>query len=119
MFENARMLSAFAATGVVLGAVYMLYLYQRVMLGPLTNPQNRKLQDMSARETFVMLPMLAMAFWLGICPNTFLKHIDPAVTQTLTVFKDKYAAGAAESDARMLGEAAKAKVAEPAPGGNP
>ena len=116
---QARLLSALAATGVVLGAVYMLYLYQRVMLGPLTNPQNRKLQDMSARETFVMLPMLAMAFWLGICPNTFLKHIDPAVTQTLTVFKDKYAAGAAESDARMLGEAAKAKVAEPAPGGNP
>ena len=49
MFENARLLSALAATGVVLGAVYMLYLYQRVMLGPLTNPQNRKLQDMSAR----------------------------------------------------------------------
>jgi NADH-quinone oxidoreductase subunit M len=43
MFENARMLSAFAATGVVLGAVYMLWLFQRVMLGPLTNPLNRKL----------------------------------------------------------------------------
>ena len=120
MFENARMLSAFAATGVVLGAVYMLWLFQRVMLGPLTNPLNRKLQDMTARETAVMLPMLAMAFWLGICPNTFLKHIDPAVTQTLTAFKEKYSAGAADGEARMLGDSAKPKVEEPAaPGGNP
>jgi hypothetical protein len=67
-----------------------------------------------------MLPMLTMAFWLGICPNTFLKHIDPAVTQTLTAFKEKYSAGAADGEARMLGDSAKPKVEEPAaPGGNP
>ncbi len=120
IFENARLLSAFAATGVVLGAVYMLWLFQRVMLGPITNPQNRKLTDMTPRETVVMLPMLAMAFWLGICPNTFLQHIDPAVTQTLVQFREKYSAGAAEGEARMLGDSAKAKVEEPtAPGGNP
>jgi len=67
-----------------------------------------------------MLPMLAMAFWLGIFPNTFLQHIDPAVTQTLTAFKEKYSAGAAESGPRMLGDSVKPKVEEPAaPGGNP
>jgi hypothetical protein len=75
---------------------------------------------MTPRETVVMLPMLAMAFWLGICPNTFLQHIDPAVTQTLVQFREKYSAGAAEGEARMLGDSAKAKVEEPtAPGGNP
>lgn len=119
MLEHAKLFGALAASGVVLGAVYMLWMFQRVMLGPLHNPQNRKLPDMTARESLVMLPMLAMAFWLGIFPNTFLQHIDPAVTQMLTAYKDKYAEGAAEKDARMRGEVAAPKVVEPTPGGNP
>ncbi|HMU40232.1 MAG TPA: NADH-quinone oxidoreductase subunit M [Pseudomonadota bacterium] len=113
MSEHARLLAVFAATGVVLGAVYMLGMFQRVMFGPLHNPQNRKLPDMNARETLVMLPMIAMAFWLGVFPNTFLKHIDPAVTRVLASYKDKFAAGAAEQQARMLGEVDKAKPDSP------
>lgn len=91
----------------------MLGMFQRVMFGPLHNPQNRKLPDMNARETLVMLPMIAMAFWLGVFPNTFLKHIDPAVTRVLASYKDKFAAGAAEQQARMLGEVDKAKPDSP------
>ncbi len=109
LFVHAKLLATICAIGVVLGAVYMLWLFQRVMFGPLSNPQNRKLSDLSGREIFVLLPMLAMAFWLGIYPSTFLKDIDPAVERTIAAFKEKYAAGpATASDApRMLGAGKK------------
>jgi NADH-quinone oxidoreductase subunit M len=107
VFAHAPLFAALAATGVVLGAVYMLWLYQRVMLGPLNNPQNKKLSDVTIREIGVLLPMLAMAFWLGVMPSTFLKDIDPAVQKTLTAIKDKYAAGAATDAPRMLGQSSQ------------
>ncbi|MFO0574547.1 MAG: NADH-quinone oxidoreductase subunit M [Polyangia bacterium] len=126
VFAHAPLFAALAATGVVLGAVYMLWLYQRVMLGPLTNPQNKKLSDMTTREIGVLVPMLAMAFWLGVMPGTFLKDIDPAVQKALGSIKDKYAAGAATDAPRMLGQssqttgnqaAGQGANAEPAPAG--
>jgi NADH-quinone oxidoreductase subunit M len=113
VFEHSMLLAALAASGVVFGAVYMLSLFQRVMLGPLQNPLNRKLRDLSGREIWVLLPMLVMAFWLGIFPKTFLKDIDPAVTATLSQIRDKFAAGPAESKPYMLG-GDKAKAADAA-----
>lgn len=103
VFAHAKPLAAVCALGVVLGAVYMLWLMQRVMFGPLNNPQNRKLEDLTNREILVLTPMLVMAFWLGIYPSTFLKDIDPAVSRTIAAFKEKYAAGAATDIPRMLG----------------
>jgi NADH-quinone oxidoreductase subunit M len=118
VFEHTMLWAALAATGVILGAVYMLTLYQRVMLGPLTNPQNRKLHDLSGRETWVLVPMLVMAFWLGISPKTFLKDIDPAVTATLGQIKEKFAAEPAKDKPYMLGAAKQDdKDKEPPPAG--
>jgi NADH-quinone oxidoreductase subunit M len=120
VFEHTQLLAALSATGVVLGAVYMLTLYQRVMLGPLTNPQNRKLRDLSGRELAVLVPMLVMAFWLGICPKTFLKDIDPAVTATLAQVKEKFAAEPAPASGKpyVLGAAKQDdKDKEPPPAG--
>jgi len=120
---NAKLLAAICSLGVVLGAVYMLWLFQRAMLGPLTNPLNKKLSDMTLREGLVMLPMLVMAFWLGIYPSTFLSDIDPAVAKTLAAFKEKNAAGPATDAPRMLGGSTDAKPAaegKPAlPAGHP
>ncbi|HRI50460.1 MAG TPA: NADH-quinone oxidoreductase subunit M [Pseudomonadota bacterium] len=110
IFEHATLLAALAASGVVFGAIYMLSLFQRVMLGPLENPLNRKLRDLSGREIWVLLPMLAMAFWLGICPKTFLKDIDPAVSATLSQIREKFAAGPSEGKPYMLGGGDKAKA---------
>lgn len=104
VFAHAKLFAALAATGVVLGAVYMLWLFQRVMLGPITNPLNKKLSDVTIRETAVLAPMIVMAFWLGITPGMFLKDIDPAVQKVLVSIKDKYAAGAATDSPRMLGQ---------------
>src|SRR5947199_1359895 len=71
---NPRM-AAFAATGVVLSATYMLWMFQRVNYGPVTNEKNTRLVDLRMREWFVIVPIIAMAILMGILPNLFLKPI--------------------------------------------
>ncbi|HEX2568592.1 MAG TPA: NADH-quinone oxidoreductase subunit M [Polyangia bacterium] len=91
MFGHPKVAGAIAATGVILGAVYMLFMFQRVMFGPNNNPKNKHLPDLTAREVVVFLPILLGVFWLGVRPTTFLDHIDPAVRRTLSQFQQKYA----------------------------
>lgn len=62
----------FAATGVIFAAVYLLWMYQRVIFGNVTNPENRGLKDVSKRELAVLIPVLVFIVWIGIAPNTFL-----------------------------------------------
>jgi NADH-quinone oxidoreductase subunit M len=81
--SELRWFGVFATTGVILAAVYMLWMYQRVMFGELKNPANQKLVDLSAREVALMLPLLLFVFWIGIYPNTFLGKMNPAVEQLL------------------------------------
>ena len=57
-----------AATGIVLGAVYMLWLYQRTMFGKLDKDENRKLLDLNFREIMTLLPLTVLAFWIGLYP---------------------------------------------------
>ncbi len=71
------------ATGVVLGAVYMLWMFQRVMQGPLDRPENQKLQDLKPREVLVLMPLVLGMFWIGIRPNDTLRMFDQAVYQTV------------------------------------
>jgi NADH-quinone oxidoreductase subunit M len=68
--------AAFAATGVILGAVYMLWMFQRVMFGPLDKPENKVLKDLNFREVFILLAMTAMIFWIGIYPKPFLSRLE-------------------------------------------
>jgi NADH-quinone oxidoreductase subunit M len=89
LFPHPKLLTAFATSGVILSAVYMLYLFQKLMFGPLTNARNRELKDLSAREVAVFVPLVVMAFWLGVYPNTFLSTIDPAVKRTMIEFRSK------------------------------
>lgn len=113
LFVYAKLLAGLCALGVVLGAVYMLWLFQRMMLGPLTNPANKQLSDITLREGLVLAPMVLMAFWLGMHPATFLKDIDAGVGQTLTAFREKLAAGPATDQPRMLGAEAKPAAENP------
>ena len=71
-------LAAIAATGVILGAAYMLTLVQRVWFGPLRNPRNQGLADMSWREGFAVVPLVLAALGMGIFPQPFLDRINPA-----------------------------------------
>jgi NADH-quinone oxidoreductase subunit M len=59
----------FAATGIVLGAAYLLWLYQRVFFGELSNPANQKLQDLTLREQLTLVPLVLLAFWIGLYPK--------------------------------------------------
>ncbi len=68
----------FATSGVILAAVYMLWMYQRVMFGT-PNSTNESLPDLNPRELAVLLPILLFIVWIGVYPNTFLKPMEPAV----------------------------------------
>ena len=75
--------AALGATGVVLGAVYMLVLVQRVFFGKLENPENRHLPDLSLREVLVLLPVVVLIGVMGILPQPFLQPARPAVDRLL------------------------------------
>jgi NADH-quinone oxidoreductase subunit M len=70
---------AVAATGVILGAFYMLWMFQRVMFGPLKNEKNKQLKDINLREWVVMLPLIFAIFYLGIKPQFMLERMEPSV----------------------------------------
>lgn len=70
---NSWWFTAFAATGVIFAAVYLLWMYQRVVFGEVKNPSLNGLKDMNAREIFVMIPIFIFIVWIGIYPSTFLK----------------------------------------------
>ena len=68
-----------AATGIVLGAVYMLWLYQRTMFGKLDRDENRGLKDLGFREIMTLLPLTVLAFWIGLYPKPFFEVLDEPV----------------------------------------
>jgi NADH-quinone oxidoreductase subunit M len=68
-----------AGLGVILSAVYMLWMFQRVFYGEVTNEHNRHLPDLSVREWAIVGPLAALAILMGVFPNVFLKPMEPAV----------------------------------------
>ncbi len=68
-----------AATGIVLGAAYMLWLYQRTMFGPITNPKNERLPDLTWREKWTLIPLVVLAFWIGLYPKPFFDIMDAPI----------------------------------------
>jgi NADH-quinone oxidoreductase subunit M len=86
-----KVLAAVAATGVILGAVYLLYMFQKVMFGPLTNERNRDLPDATWREIAVFTPVVLLIFIMGIFPRPFLSVTEPAVDRFIRDFKAKLA----------------------------
>jgi NADH-quinone oxidoreductase subunit M len=77
------LLTVFAATGVILSAVYMLWMFQRVNYGEVTNEKNRSLPDLSPREWALMIPTVALCIFMGVAPGVFLKPMEPSVVRTL------------------------------------
>ena len=75
--------AAVAASGVILSAVYMLWMFQRVNYGPITNDENRSLPDLSVRERWVIVPIVATAIFMGVLPGLFLRPMQPSVERLL------------------------------------
>ncbi|MDQ1239951.1 MAG: NADH-quinone oxidoreductase subunit [Thermodesulfobacteriota bacterium] len=89
--EALRWYAIVAASGVIFAAVYMLWMFQRVMFGEITNPKNLGLSDLSPREVLVLTPILVFVVWIGVYPNTFLRPMEPALKNFVQVVEKKRA----------------------------
>jgi len=78
----------FAVAGVVLGAIYMLWMYQRVFFGEVTNEKNATLKDLNLREILVFLPLVVMIFWMGVYSKPFVERMEPSVKQFVSQMSD-------------------------------
>ncbi len=78
-FARNTTAAAFAALGMILGAVYMLWMYQRVFLGKADNPENAAMKDIGARERWILVPIVAMMVWIGVYSEPFLRRMEPSL----------------------------------------
>jgi NADH-quinone oxidoreductase subunit M len=87
--------AVFAATGIVLGAAYMLWMYQRVFFGPITNPENEGLKDLNKRELAYLIPIVVLCFWIGLYPKPFFDVIEKPVDYIVQKVDPDYRAAVA------------------------
>ena len=90
VFEVRWQWAAWGVLGVILGAAYLLWLYQRVMFGNITNPANEHLPDLNAREYATLLPLVALAFWIGIYPAPLFNVVDQPVRRLVEAVHPGY-----------------------------
>ena len=102
-FEANVYWGALATVGIILGAAYMLWLYQRVFFGPVTNPANSELRDLNAREAWQFAPLIILIFWIGVYPKPLLSYINPQTEAVVAQVAPSYFKPAA--DAAKVNEA--------------
>ncbi|HZQ25660.1 MAG TPA: NADH-quinone oxidoreductase subunit M [Terriglobales bacterium] len=90
--ENWRWV-AWAVPGVILAAAYLLWLYQRVFFGNVTNAKNEKLRDLTPREVFIFVPLIAAALWIGLYPKPFFQILEQPVNQLVLKVRPDYPIG--------------------------
>jgi NADH-quinone oxidoreductase subunit M len=86
-FRYMKVIAALASIGVILGAAYLLWMYQRTMFQK-TNEKWLSLKDLSAREIITLVPLVGMALWIGLYPHTFLNMIDAPAQNILLQVHD-------------------------------
>ena len=94
-FQVHRPAAVLATAGIIFAAVYLLWMYQRVVFGPVTREENRRLGDLSAREWVILAPVLALIFWIGVYPVAFTSKTEASVQALITQVQTKAAATAA------------------------
>jgi NADH-quinone oxidoreductase subunit M len=96
--------AAWASLGVILGAAYMLWLYQRVFFGELTNEKNKGLEDVNLREILTLAPLIVMCFWIGLYPKPFFEMTAKSAEKIVAAVN---APAASESAPRMAAAGVK------------
>ncbi len=94
VFKVSTTVATFAATGVVLGAAYMLLLYRKIIFGPQTNADASAMEDMNTREFSYFIPLVILVLWLGIAPAYVLDRTGPSVEKLISQFHNKLSASA-------------------------
>ena len=124
-FEVRWSWAAWGALGVILGAAYLLWLYQRVMFGSVTNAANEHLLDLNRREYATLVPLVLLAFWIGIYPKPLFRVLDKSVEQLVERVNPGYfrpgqtvAAIPAASPANGAAAAPATETNQPAPAGS-
>ncbi len=113
-FKAAPVYAVLASLGVVLGAVYMLWMVQRVFFGPVTREENRGLRDLLPREWLLLVPLAALMLWIGLYPKPFLARIEPSVEALLVQARPAAVAPHPDPAAPGLTEAANLTLPAPA-----
>src|ERR1043165_8800583 len=88
-FKTSPKAATIAATGVILAAIYLLWLVQKVFFGPITNEENRHVKEIAWNEVAAMVPLIVLMVWIGVHPNTFLRKMTPSVQQLLTTVQNR------------------------------
>ncbi|MBX2834158.1 MAG: NADH-quinone oxidoreductase subunit M [Micavibrio sp.] len=88
-FQSNTLIAALAATGVILGAAYMLMLYRRVVFGPREHHDALSMPDLNSREMWLLIPLVAMVLWFGVFPNQVMNKISPSVERLIAEYNDK------------------------------
>ena len=83
-FQAAPVAATIAATGVILAAIYLLWLVQRVFFGPIEHEENKHIPEIAWNEIAALVPIVILMVWIGVHPNTFLKKMEPSVKYLLT-----------------------------------
>jgi NADH-quinone oxidoreductase subunit M len=96
-FEAKVWWGALAAVGIILGAAYMLWLYQRVFFGPVTNTANESLKDLDMREAWQFAPLIFLIFWIGIYPKPLLSYVEPQTNVVVAQVEPEYFKTAAQA----------------------
>jgi NADH-quinone oxidoreductase subunit M len=113
-FQAFPWIAVVATTGIILGAAYMLWLYQRVMFGPISET-NAKMKDLTARELAYFAPLLAAAFWIGLYPKPVMDVLDKPVAKLVAQIDPQFYK--AESLKQVQEQAARVGMAAMQPGG--
>jgi len=88
-YQVSPMMTILAGTSIILGAVYMLRVMKLTFFGPLDKEENKKLKDLNNRETWSLIPLVAIVIWLGVYPKPVLGPIDNSVNALLTFMEEK------------------------------
>jgi NADH-quinone oxidoreductase subunit M len=89
-FEANRVWAAFAVTGVIFGAAYLLWMYQRTFLGQVTNAKNLRLPDLNWREALTFAPLIAWAIWIGVYPKPYFDVLEKPVARIVQRVRPDY-----------------------------
>ena len=106
--------AAWGVSGIVLGAAYMLWLYQRTMFGVCNNPKNQVLKDLNLREIMTLVPLVIWAFWIGLYPKPFFQVLEKPVAAIVQRVNPAFYASAAAVNTAPPPAAAPGTAAEPA-----